>query len=193
MPLDPNATTIREIEKTFASVLRENLYGGEELVVIEPFHGSRPAKPHASIMLVWAHAEPHEVYEYEDRDDGEFWEGVKGERFCRMRIQFFDTGARQKAIDCQNLLRSSNRNFDIVAITGFGGIGDVQEFSTEYLGKQEERAYLDVEFYANLSAEYKSNWIEKVRGDIVHDGTNPQPYDTGGDSCKLTFGSNKGK
>jgi hypothetical protein len=193
MPLDQNATTIREVEKTFMRILRDNLYDGEELVVVEPFNGSRPKKPYASVMTVFVHAEPHEVYGYEERDNDELWEAVKGERYCRLRIQFFNTGSRQKAVDCQNLLRSSNRNFDMAAIMGLGQVGDVQTLTTEYLGKQEERAYMDVEFYANMSAEYLSNNIEIVKGDIVRDGKEALPYITGGDSCKATFGPNKGK
>ena len=193
MPLDANATTIAEIEKTFMRVLRDNLYGGEDLVLIEPFNGSRPEKPYASLMTVSVHAEPHEVYGYEERDNGEFWETVRCERYCRLRIQFFNTGSRRQAVDCQNLLLSGNRNFDMAAIMGLCHVGDVQTLTSDYLGKQEERSYLDVEFYANMSAAYLSHTIERVTGDIVRDGKEALPYETGGGSCQLTFGPNKGK
>ena len=193
MPLDPNATNVKAVEKALVRVLRDNLFGGEELVLIEPFNGPRPKVAYASVMMVSASPEQHEVYDYETKENDEYWESVKGERYCKLRIQFFNTGARQKAVDCQNLLRSTNRNFDMAPITGLGWIGDFQSVTTEYLGKQEERAVMDVEVYANMSAEYLSNNIEVVKGDIVHDETEAHPYRTDSDACKVTFGSNKGK
>lgn len=188
-----NATDVKSIEKALVRVLRDNLYGGKELVLIEPFNGPRPKVSYASVMMVSCRSELHEVYDYEERDGDELWEGVKGERYCRLRIQFFNTGSRQKAVDCQNLLHSTNRNFDMAPITGFGEVGEFQDITAEYLGKLEERTTLTVELYANMSAEYLSNSIEVVKGDIVHDGGRPQPYQAGGDSCKLTFGRNEGK
>lgn len=187
MPLDRNATNVKAVEKALVRVLRDNLYGGEELVLIEPFNGPRPKVSYASVMMVSARAEPHEVYEYETRNDDKYWEALKGERYCKLRVQFFNTGSRQKAVDCQNLLRSTNRNFDMAPITGFGDIGEFQDVTTEYLGKQEERTVMDVELYANMSAEYLSNNIEVVKGDIIRDGTESLPYRTDNDTCKLTF------
>lgn len=188
-----NAADVRTIEKALVRVLRDNLYGGEEVVLIEPFNGPRPRGAYASLAMIACRAEPHEVYDYDERDGDELWEGVKGERYCRLRLQFYNAGARQRAVDCQNLLRSTNRNFDMAPITGFGEVGEFQDITAEYLGKQEERATMTVELYANLSAEYRSNNIEIVTGDIVHDDGEAQPYRSGGDSCKLTFGPNEGK
>lgn len=184
---DWNATDVKSVEKALVRVLRDNLYGGEELVLIEPFNGPRPKVGYASVMMISCRSEQHEVYEYEERDNDELWEGVKGERYCRVRLQFFNTGSRQKAVDCQNLLRSTNRNFDMAPITGFGEVGEFQDITMEYLGKQEERTTMTVELYANMSAEYLSNNIEVVKGDIIHGGKEPLPYRTDSDACKLTF------
>lgn len=179
-----NATDVRSVEKALVRVLRDNLYGGEELVVIEPFNGPRPKGPYASLLLTACKPEAHEVFEYEDRGDDELRETVKGERYCTARISFYNSTSRQKAADCQNLLRSSNRNFDLTPITGFGEIGEFENATAEILGRQEERAVLAVEFYANLSAAYLSNNIEAVKGNIVHEGATPHPYAGGGDSCR---------
>jgi hypothetical protein len=187
MPLDRNATNVKAVEKALVRVLRDNLYNGEELVLIEPFNGPRPKVSYASLMMVSASPEQHEVYEYETKENDEYWESLKGERYCKLRIQFFNTGAGQKAVDCQNLLRSTNRNFDMAPITGFGEIGTAEVFSTNYLGKDEVRAKVDIELYANMSAEYLSNNVEVVKGDIVRDGKEPLPYRTDSDACKLTF------
>lgn len=175
-----NAADIRTIEKTLARVIRDGLFGGEELVVIEPFNGPRPKGSYASLSVTACKPESHEIYEYDERGDDELWETVKGERYCSARVSFFNYAARRMAADCQNLLRSTNRNFDLAPITGFGEIGDFEDKTIEAFGKQEERAVLTVEFYANLSGGHLSNNIENVKGNIVRDGATKHPYVAGG-------------
>lgn len=177
---NPNAADIRTIEKTLARVIRDGLFGGEELVVIEPFNGPRPKGAYASLSVTACKPEPHEIHEYDERDDDELWETARGERYCSARISFFNYAARRLAADCQNLLRSTNRNFDLAPITGFGEIGGFEDKTAEAFGKQEERAVLTVEFYANLSGEYLSNSIGTVKGNIVRDGAARHPYAAGG-------------
>lgn len=191
MPLDPSSTTAPEIEDVVAKLIRDKMYGGKNQVVIEPFNGTRPIGSYASVNFLYAYPEQSEVYEYEDRDD-ELWEILRGERYCRLRIIFVNAGAMQKAIECQNLFRSTNREFDLAPITGFGGIGKVEDAGKYFAAKNEERAVFTVDVYANMSAEYLSNNIEIVKGDIVRDGE-ALPYNLGGDSCKATFGPNRGK
>lgn len=184
MPIDPNSTDVKAVEKAMVRVLRDNLYGGEELVLIEPFNGPRPKVSYAAVMMVSTRPEQHEVFDYEDNGDGGLTEYLRGERYCKMRIQFFNTGARQKAVDCQNLLRSSNRNFDLTPITGFGEIGEYQDVTTEYLGKLEERTVLDVWLYANMSAAYEIGKVTKVKGDILLDGERVVEYAVDGENYR---------
>ena len=176
MPLDPNATDAAQIEDALVKVLKENLYDGQEQVIIEPYNGPRPIGPYAAVHFINANPDQNEVFEYEEKEDGEYYESLRGERYCRVRLMFFNTGAMQKAIDCQNLLRSTNRLFDMAPITGFGAIGEVMDISQLFRAKIEERTVFIVEVYANMSAEYKSNYIGRVYGDIDRDGTEPSPY-----------------
>lgn len=171
---NPNAATLDQIKNVLMRIVRDNLFGGRELALIEPVNGPRPGEPHAAIGFLSAKAEPHEVYQYDDREDG-FFEELRGERRCRFRITFFGRGAETKAIECQNLFQSTNRLFDFAPIAGFGEAGEVQDASTEYLGHYEERAFLNIELYANIAAEYPAGWIRNVHGDIVRDGL-PDPY-----------------
>lgn len=175
MPPDPDAADAAQIEELFAAVLRDNLYDGLEQVVIEPYNGPRPSGPYASVRLVDARPEQHEVFDYDDRDDG-YHEALRGEHYCRARLTFFNAGAMRLAVACQNLLRSTNRLFDLTPFVGFGAVGEAEDASETVDAKTEERAVLAVEFYANLAAEYPSNSIAAVRGDIVREGGEPLPY-----------------
>lgn len=176
MPLDPNATDEAQIEDALVRILRENLYEGREQVVIEPFNGPRPTGSYAAVHFIYAEPYQGEVFDYEEKEDGDYYESLRGERYCRVRLTFFNTGAMQKAIDCQNLLRSTNRLFDMAPITGFGAIGEAIDVSGLFRAKTEERAVFTVEVYANMSAEYKSNSIGRVYGNINRDGDEPLPY-----------------
>jgi hypothetical protein len=168
MPLDPNNTDVTQIEDALAKVLRENLYEGRQQVVIEPFNGTRPIGAYASVHFIDARPYQHEVYDYEEKD-GEYREILRGERYCRVRLMFFNAGAMQTAIGCQNLLRSMNRTFDLAPIAGFGEIGEVQDISGVFGAKFEERAVFSLELYANMSAEYPFNWIRNVPGTVNGD------------------------
>lgn len=171
-------------------ILRDDLFGGEEKVLIEPYNGPRPKGRYASLLMKSVEPDQHEVYRFtEKRSDGRYIETVRGTKYCFIRIQFYNSGARQLAVDCQNLLRSHNRNFDLAPITGFGMVGEYTDISTEYMGRVEERVTMDVEVYALMSAEYDVGEIQFVKGLIVRDG-DPGEYRAGGDACRLTFGKN---
>jgi hypothetical protein len=103
--------------------------------------------------------------------DGELFQALRGEHYCRARINFFGEGADQRAIDCRNLLRSTaGPTAALDRLIGYGGIGEVQEDNTRYLGVQEDRAFFNLEFYANLGAEYPVEPIKNVYGEINGDG-----------------------
>lgn len=175
--MDENATTVKDVSKAFMRLIRDNMFGGKELALIEPLNGPRPGVLHCTIGFIRARSLQNEVYDYEwDEAEDENIEYLRGERYCQYRVTFFGVGAYQKAVDCQNLLRSNIGTFGIAPITGFGGVGEVQQATTEYLGHQEERAFFNIEVYANLSAAYAASYIETVQGDIVREGE-PYPYE----------------
>lgn len=86
-----DATTAAEIERRIACCLRDNLYGGKEKVVIEPFNGPRPAAPYASVHLSNIRAMEHDEYAFmTDEEDGQYIEVLAGEKYIRFRLQFSD-------------------------------------------------------------------------------------------------------
>ena len=175
MPLDPNAITPEEVEDVFARVLRENVYGGRDLALIEPYNGPRPQSAYATVHLIVAEPERNEVYEFEDRPEG-FTETMRGTSWCQVRLQFFGESAFATAIKAKNVLNSNNRLFDLIRATGYGSIGEVKENSFPYQGRIEDRAYFNVDFYANFAAEFLSNYIRRVKGTIKRDDKDNVPY-----------------
>lgn len=175
MPIDPNAITPSEVEDVFARILRESIFDGQDLALIEPYNGPRPQVAYATVLLIVAEPELNEVYRFEDRPEG-FTETLRGTCWCRVRLQFYGEGAFATAIRAKNVLNSNNRLFDLIRAAGYGGVGGVQSIPQPHQGRIEERAYLNVDFYANFAAEFLSNYIRRVEGNINRDGENKVPY-----------------
>lgn len=173
--MDDDATDIEGVSQVLMQLIRDNMFNGQELALIEPFNGPRPSVLYCSIGFVRARPYQHTIKRYETRQDG-YYEILRGERFCQYRIRFFGKGAYQKAIDCQNWMKSIlGAEFILAPITGFGAIGEVQETTTEYLGVQEERAFFNVDLYAKFSAEWKWTDIVHVLGNVYRNAVDLIP------------------
>lgn len=167
------------IKTLFVRLLRDNLFGGEELALLEPVNGPRPGKTHASIRFLSVEAQQHEITNYHGPakpGDPDFSQKIKGEKYCKVRLTFFGVGAFQKAVEAQNLFRSSQRQFDMFAYIGFGHVGEVSDIPEEYLGRIEERATMVIEFYALIPATYNADYVETVSGEIIREGA-PIPFE----------------
>lgn len=165
--MDSNATTIKGVGNALLRLIRDNIFGGLELALLEPLDGPRPDAPHCTIAFVQARPHQRPIRRYEQRDDG-LYEIIRGTRYCRYRITFFGDDAYQKAIDCQNRIMSAlGAEFMLAPIAGFGQLHEVREATAEYLGRQEERAFFDIDLYAKFSAEYPWHPIGRVVGEAL--------------------------
>ncbi len=155
------ATDILSISKAFVRLIRDNIFNGEELALIEPFNGPRPAKTHCTIKFLRAqmHQYPVKYWWKKQDDESVLIERIRGTRYCTYRVMFFGTGANQKAVECQNWMRSTlGAEFTLAVITGFGQIGEVQDATTENMAYQEERAFFNVDLYAKFSQSFE--WVD---------------------------------
>lgn len=173
--MDDNATTVKNVSKAFMRLVRDNMFAGQELALIEPLNGPRPGVLHCTIGFIRARPFQHPIKRWEKRGD-DLFEVIRGTRYCQYRVTFFGAGAYQKAVDCQNWMKSVvGAEFTLSPIVGFGQIQEVQQATTEYLGRQEERAFFNVDLYAKFSAEFKWDNIEQVVGDVLRDGDEAIP------------------
>ncbi len=161
------ATDILSISKAFVRLIRDNIFGGEELALIEPFNAPRPPKTHCTVKFLRAQMHQYPVKEWKNspQGNGELVETIRGTRYCTYRVMFFGTGANQKAVECQNWMRSTlGAEFTLAVITGFGQIGEVQDATTENMAYQEERAFFNVDLYAKFSQSF--DWVDTAKVEI---------------------------
>lgn len=169
--MDENATTVKDASKAFMRLIRDNMFGGQELALIEPLNGPRPGVLHCTIGFIRARPFQYPIKRFEQRDDG-YYEVIKGTRYCTYRVTFYGVGAYQKSVDCQNWLNSELGSMHTLApIVAFGQIQEAQEVTQEYLGRQEERSTFLVDVYAKFSVEYLWMPIERVEGTIFRNGS----------------------
>lgn len=176
------STSIADISKALAVLLRDNLFDGRELALIEPVNGPRPAYTYCSIGYIRALQFEREVKKFDIRDNV-LYERLRGTRYLRYRLTFRGVGAYQLSIDCQNLLNSTfGDQWSISPIAGFGKIWESQEITTEVLGIQEEAAFFNLDLYAKLSAEYPWYNTDVVVGSIYRDGVDVVPIEIARDN-----------
>lgn len=175
--MDANASTVKEVSKALMRLIRDNMFEGRELALIEPLNGPRPDVTHCTIAFIRARPFQHPIKRWEKRGDALF-EVIRGTRYCQYRVTFFGVGAYQMAVDCQNWAKSVlGVEFTLSPIVGFGQLGEVQSATTRYLGIQEERAFFNMDVYAKFSAEYEWQQVEHVVGDILRDGDEAIPFE----------------
>lgn len=175
MESELNTTTTGEIEDVFARVLRDAIYRGRDLVLIEPYNGPRPDEAHATIHLVCGQSQEHIARTVTRQKDGKLIEEIHGTSWCRMIIQFFGGDAFKTAVRARNALLAQDRLFDVLKTIGFGTFGEASAIPTAFQAKTEGRARFHVDFYANLSDRFEANEIEEVGGNILADGR-PVPF-----------------
>ncbi len=168
------ATDILSISKAFVRLIRDNIFEGEELALIEPFNGPRPPKTHCTIKFIRAKMFQHPIKEWIKDPSGnrQIFELMRGTRYCTYRVMFFGTGANQKSVECQNWMKSTlGAEFTLSQISGFGQIGEVQDATTENLAYQEERSFFNVELYAKFSQAFDWMEVEKVTVNVYRNGS----------------------
>jgi hypothetical protein len=170
------ATSVMDVSKALMRLIRDNMFQGRELALIEPLNGPRPKTLYCSIGFVRGTPFQYPIKTWEKRN-GDIYERILGTRYCQYRVTFFGDGSCRKAVDCQNWINSAlGTQYILGPIAGFGKLGAIQEDITKYLGRQEERAFFNIELYANFSSEFKWMEVEHVAGDILRDGEESIPF-----------------
>lgn len=165
-----NPTSIDGISAALMRLVRENMFGGQELALIEPFQGPRPKYMYCSIGF--QNARPMQRFvERWDKRGNDIYQILRGTRYCSYRLTFIGVGAYQKAVECQNWIKSvQGAEFTLAPVIGFGRVGEAQNITTENLAYQEERAFFNLDMYAKFSFELKWDEIDRVTGEFNRDG-----------------------
>lgn len=159
------STTVQEIKEIFSRVIRKTVFGGKDLVLMEPFTGQIPHETYATVRLMTSKPAAHEIKEYQEGADL-FRVRQKGTSWCTAKIQVFGGDAFTLATSIQNAFLAPVRLFDLLPKIGLGEIGVVQDASESNQEDIKERAFFEVSFYANISSMQNTSYITNVNGAI---------------------------
>lgn len=141
-------------------------------VLIETKTGPRPMDGSAYCTLYWKDQEVLPQFDgdmvfapVEDEDEYPFINGIEtreNEALCIVRFSVWGNDAYRLASELRYALDSANRNFDLWTVLGFAGVGNVQDLSVEFGGKIQQRAFIELSFYACFGRRYDLDWFNRV-------------------------------
>jgi hypothetical protein len=129
-------------------------------VIVETEAGPRPSSG-LYCSLYWKRIQPLAQNEgsYRTDESGDYLQYLNNESYCSVQVNFWGPGAMQAAAYAAGALQDDSRNFDLWRPLGYGGVGDIQDISTSFGGKIQQRVFFDLEFYACLGAEYPADFF----------------------------------
>lgn len=161
---EKNTVTADVLNDTLVEVF-ENLTGlGKGRVLRENYGDRRP--PSGLYCTLWFKtAEPLQQnngdFEY-DEASGVFVQTLRNETYFTVQVSFWGPGAYEAALKAVSALQNSQRWADLWKIIGYAGVDAVQDISTAYLGKIQQRAFFNFNFYVCLGAAYPADWFNKL-------------------------------
>lgn len=134
--------------------------------VIAPYNGPAPANQYCSVWIKSAAPEQHDIQKTGFNEEGNFYIDQKNETYLSVEIKAMGANAKGVLNKVISKLKSPERwygalqeqdpikswvNAPLWQYLGFGGHDNIQDISTEVLGKILPQAVVTVYFYANLS------------------------------------------
>lgn len=155
-------TTIEDVSTALARIIRDHVFNGEELALIEPFNGPRPNVTHATVHFIGARPFQHPIKRKEKIGD-RWYEVILGIRECRYRIGLIGLGSRILSVKLQNFLKSTlGAEYLMAPILGFGQIHETNSEDIHYLGREEERSFFNIDLRAKMSDTYTAIQVAQV-------------------------------
>ena len=146
----------------------------DERVLIETKAGPRPADGAPYATLYWRNQELLPQFDgdmtftpTEDEDEFPFVDckGIETREnpaLCTVRFSVWGNDAYNLASELRYALDSANRNFDLWTVLGYAGVGNVQDLSAAFGGKIQQRAFIELSFYACFGRRYDLDWFNRV-------------------------------
>lgn len=162
----PDLLTItpKAVRKLFADVLKAITGLSEGRVIIETKADRRP--PEGLYCSLWFKSMtplPQNDGDFEyDPDygiDDPLNQILDNETLCTVQINFWGDDAYDKAAETMQALQSGARFADLWRIIGFAGIDAVQDISTQYGAKIQQRAFFNLDFYVCFGRAYPIDYF----------------------------------
>lgn len=148
-------------------------------VLIETKAGPRPSDGSAYCTIYWRDQEllpqfdgDMDWQEVPDEDEYPFINGIEtreNSALCTVRFSIWGDDAYNLASELRFALDSANRNFDLWTVLGFAGVGNVQDLSSAFGGKIQQRAFVELSFYVRFGRRYDLDWFNRVPFAINND------------------------
>lgn len=82
------------------------------------------------------------------------------ESLCTVQLTMWGDDAYDRVTDAMQALQNAQRQFDLWQILGFAGFDSVQDISVQYGAKIQQRAFVNLHYYACLGKKYPSDWFD---------------------------------
>lgn len=159
--------TAPRVRKLFVEAT-ETLTGYERgRVLIETYTDRRPADGKPYCTLWFKNLEPLPVnvgdWYFSDVEEGDAIQIIDNESLCVIQFSFWGPDAYGEAVSFMQTLHAQRRFHDLWRIVGFAGIDSVQDISTQYGGKIQQRAFFDLSYYVCLGRALPADWFDTSR------------------------------
>lgn len=136
-----------------------------DYVLVETRNRPRPPDDKPYVTMYWKDQEMLPQFEGdfivpEGEEDGQ--EYNENDAHCTVRITVRGKGAYNNASELRYALDSSERQFDLYNVIGFSGTSGVTDLSAVYGGQVQQRAFIELSFYACFGRLYQLAWFRTV-------------------------------
>lgn len=139
---------------------------GPDAVLIETRTGPRPVDRGPYVTIYWREQDLLPQFDSpfsQPADDaGAGAESLKNETYCTVRITVRGDDAYNIASELRYQLDRGQRAFELWHVLGYAGTSNVTDLSAVYGAKVQQRAFIDLSFYAAFGRTYPLDWFDRA-------------------------------
>lgn len=135
-------------------------------VIVETLNDRRPVDGSPYCTLWFKRVEPlvmgPGVTFFDPNDTANTEQAIQvfnNESHCTVQFSFWGDSALTEAVQFMQQLHSDMRFADLWQILGYSGVDQIQDISTEYGAKIQQRAYFNLDFYVCLGRALPLDWF----------------------------------
>ncbi len=159
--------TMAIIRKMFVEVIEQLTGYTRGRVLVETMADRRPVDGKPYCTLWFKNLEPLTYSEGDwQLDTDEPIQYQDNETLAMLQISFWGDDAFSEAYRLSQLFHAAARQFDLWRVVGYAGIDQVQDISTSYGAKIQQRAFFNLSFYVCLGRKIPADYFDKSQWGI---------------------------
>lgn len=160
----PGTTVLFDIDAANA-ILRAYIMDvtglADNAVLIETRTGPRPMDIGPYVTILWREQDLLPQFD-SPYDAAAEEETLRNEAYCTVRITVRGDNAYNIASELRYQIDRGQRAFELWHLLGYAGTTNVTDLSAVYGAKVQQRAFIDLSFYAAFGRRYPLDWFEQV-------------------------------